>query len=939
MISTHRSFSTEGGLNAKRRQQRPLPCRAATKWSALAVGFAAWGLGEVAWAQGSPATTAPGTAGVTADPRKPVIVPPKLLYAPAPKPSAPPVSPDATAAEPQPSPEVLLKVTIAKDGSVDNAEVVTSGGLALDQQALSDAKQFVFTPAQRDGVAIPAAISYLYRVDSALSAASEEPSDPALDAAANTGILEGRLVIAGPDVPLAGTLVTITDGAGTVREAYTDADGRFVASNLSAGQYTVEAKSAGFNSLSVTEDVVAGEATNVLYRITEVSEGIEVVVLGEKLPREVTRRTLERREISKVPGTGGDALRAIQSLPGVARPPGLAGLLIVRGSSPQDTNYFFDGALVPIVYHFGGLSSVVPTEMLDRLDFYPGNFSTRFGRVTGGTIDVGLRSPNTSCNADYGRRLPEGEDPKDCYHALVQADLIDTRVLVQGPIADDWSFAIGGRRSWVDTWLKPVLESAGAGVTTAPVYYDYQAFVEYKPNKRQKLRFQFYGSSDALEVLINNPSAQEAAFSGSLQFSTGFYRGQVVYQHQLTRELELNSTLAIGRDMLGFGIGPVEFSLDTYPVTMRTEFGWNLFPGFKLNTGLDMWAGPFDVFVRAPLPPAEGEPDGGPVTGKPLLETSDSGEIFRPGWYAEAEIQPTERLLLVPGLRIDYARDSGHADIGPRLTGRYLLRGAPSDVDADGNKALKTSLKGGLGYFYKPPEFQQTNDVFGTPNLQSNRALHASVGVEQGLTEQVDLSVEGYLKELDRQVVPGVTTQYTNLGTGRVIGAEMLLKYKADARFFGWVAYTISKSTRKNGPDEEEYRFQFDQTHNLIMLGSYRLGDGWEIGARFRVVSGNMDTPVTRFPGLPGFYVDPSGSYTPLQGKQNSERLPLFHQLDVRLERTWQFADWRLLAYLDVWNAYNNAAVEAYQYNFDFSSRAPQTGLPILPSLGLRGEF
>lgn len=937
MISKHQGSSTQGSSVRRRTTAGPLGGMFGAL-PALTFGLVSWlGSADARAQEQAPPAAAPGA--VSAEPPKPVIVPPKLVYAPEPKPLAPPPAPaDGGPVTAAPS-EVLLKVTIAKDGSVSAAEVVTSAGPELDAQALSEAKQFVFTPAQRDGVAIPAAISYLYRANatpgSAQGAAEAEP----VEASATTGILEGRLLIAGPDVPLAGTLIKITDASGAVREAYTDADGRFVAVELAPGEYTVRAESAGFQPLSVTEAVLAGEATSVVYRISEISEGIEVVVLGEKLPREVTRRTLERREISKVPGTGGDALRAIQSLPGVARPPGLAGLLIVRGSSPQDTNYFFDGALVPIVYHFGGLSSVVPTEMLDRLDFYPGNFSTRFGRVTGGTIDVGLRSPNTSCNADYGRRLPEGEDPKDCYHALVQADLIDTRVLIQGPIAKDWSFALGGRRSWVDTWLKPVLESAGAGVTTAPVYYDYQAFVEYKPNKRQKLRFQFYGSSDALEVLINNPSAQEAAFSGSLQFSTGFYRAQVVYQHQLTQNLELNTTLAIGQDRIGFGLGPVKFDLDTYPVLMRTEFGWNVMPGFKLNTGIDMWAAPFNVFVRAPLPPPAGQPDTGTITGKPLLETSDKGETFRPGWYAEAELQPTERLLLVPGLRIDYARDSGQTDIGPRITGRYLLNGAPSDTDADGNKPRVTALKGGLGYFYKPPEFQQTNEVFGTPNLQSNRALHASLGVDQGITDQIDVSVEGYLKELDRQVVSGINPQYTNLGTGRVIGAEMLLKYKPDTRFFGWIAYTISKSTRKNGPGEEEYRFQFDQTHNLIMLGSYRLGDGWEIGARFRVVSGSMVTPVAQYPALPALLAGLSASYSPLEGKPFSERLPLFHQLDVRLERTWQFADWRLLAYLDVWNAYNNPAVEGYQYNFDFSSRAPQTGLPILPSVGLRGEF
>jgi hypothetical protein len=81
------------------------------------------------------------------------------------------------------------------------------------------------------------------------------------------------------------------------------------------------------------------------------------------------------------------------------------------------------------------------------------------------------------------------------------------------------------------------------------------------------------------------------------------------------------------------------------------------------------------------------------------------------------------------------------------------------------------------------------------------------------------------------------------------------------------------------------------------------------------------------------------GVAVPRQGEPFSERLPMFHQLDVRIEKNWQFRDWRLMTYLDVWNAYNNAAVEGIQYNYDFTQQAPQTGLPIVPSLGLRGEF
>src|SRR5207253_1939564 len=83
-------------------------------------------------------------------------------------------------------------------------------------------------------------------------------------------------------------------------------------------------------------------------------------------PYEGTRRTIERREIERIPGTNGDALRSIQNLPGVARPPGIFGALLIRGSGPQDTQTFIDGIYVPIIYHFGGLSSVVPTELLSK---------------------------------------------------------------------------------------------------------------------------------------------------------------------------------------------------------------------------------------------------------------------------------------------------------------------------------------------------------------------------------------------------------------------------------------------------------------------------------------------------------------------------------------------------------------------------------------------
>ncbi len=50
----------------------------------------------------------------------------------------------------------------------------------------------------------------------------------------------------------------------------------------------------------------------------------------------------------------------------------------------------------------------------------------------------------------------------------------------------------------------------------------------------------------------------------------------------------------------------------------------------------------------------------------------------------------------------------------------------------------------------------------------------------------------------------------------------MLLKYKPDDRFFGWAAYTLSRSVRTDGPGEEEHPTPWDQTHVLTVLGNCR---------------------------------------------------------------------------------------------------------------------
>lgn len=797
---------------------------------------------------------------------------------------------------------VSLILELDATGAVTKATVEAPAGHGFDEAAIAAAEKLTFEPARRNSVAIAAKIKHRYVF-------SPPPSR-----------LVGKALAATSDKPLAGASVILRAADGTERATAVEENGAWAFANLPPGNYRITIAASGFKTQTIEQDVAPGEEVkNVLRLSPDVvapgpavqatapdDEEEEIRVKGVRPAREVTRRTLERREMNRIPGTNGDALRSLQNLPGVARPPALLGLLIVRGSAPQDTSVFVDGTLVPLVYHFGGLSSVVPTEMLEKIDFYPGNFSAQYGRAMGGIVDVGIRDPR-----------------KDKLHGMAQVDFIDARVLAEGPIVKNsgWSFAVAGRRSYVDVWLKPVLVAAGTGVTTAPVYYDYQAMVAKDFNKNTSLRMLFFGSDDKLDILIKTANATDPALAGGISAHTGFWRLQGRFKSKLGKDTDFRLMAAVGEDFIDFSLGDNFFTLRSHPITTRAELAQKIAPGVTANVGLDMLYAPYDVHVRFPPMPRPGEAPSGPGLSRPPLETTDNGAVYQPALFTEFEITPWRGARLVPGARLDYAKSTKAFDLAPRVIARQdLTTGFP-----------RTTAKGGAGVFFQPPQPVETNLVFGQKGLTSNRAIHYDVGVEQEITRNVNISIEGFYKQFDHLVVPRLGNQ----GRGHAYGIETLLRYTPDARFFGWVAYTISRSVRQDTPSSPVNLIQFDQTHILTVLGSYRLGRGWEIGGRFRLVSGSLYTPRAY-----GFTDENAGANLALQSYPPlGERLPMFHQLDIRLDKTWTFTSWKFGFYADVQNVYNRANAEGVSNNYNNTQRIYASGLPILPSLGIRGEF
>lgn len=629
----------------------------------------------------------------------------------------------------------------------------------------------------------------------------------------------------------------------------------------------------------------------------------------EAPPREVTRRSVDAEVVQSMPGTRGDALRAIEIMPGVARTSLGQGDPILRGAAAGESQVFLDGIPVPFMFHFGGLTSFMSSRLVEKLDVYPGNFSARYGRAVGGVIDITSRDPHP-----------------DRLHSVVDLNLIDSSAFVEAPLSRDLGVAAAVRRSNIDFVFKHFVPKDTYSVVAAPTYFDYQAMVSYRLSSATRLRLLGYGSRDALSLFFANASDDDPGLSGSIRGKVAFNRVAVELKHRGDRGVSGFANVTAGRISLLQRVGESDQLLSANELYGRAEASFELQRALRLTAGSDFFGWFLDGKYRGPQP---GSGEGDPTINDALaaqrsitIQKNDYA-VPMPALYLELGIRPLPALLLSPGVRLDYYGQIKDVSVDPRLALRYEL----SD---------STALKGGVGYFSQPPLSWQSLPGIGNPELKHFRALQSSVGAEQKLGQHAKLTVEGFYKRVEDIVIGTENREaplFVNQGQGRILGAEVSAEAHFQHEGFAYLAYTLSRSERRR-PGEAYRLFDQDQTHVLSVAVSQGFGSGYRVGARFRLVSGNPTTPVTG-----ATYDVRSGVYVPSYGAINSERNPTFNQLDLRLEKAWTIGSGSLAAYLDVQNVYLAKNAEGYRYSFDYSKREAVSGVGLFPNLGLRGEL
>jgi hypothetical protein len=626
--------------------------------------------------------------------------------------------------------------------------------------------------------------------------------------------------------------------------------------------------------------------------------------------REITRQVIPAAEVAKIPGSQGDTIKAVLNLPGAARAPFGGGAVILRGSAPGDSRFFVEGQEIPTLYHFGGLRSTINPRFLEAVEFYPGNFAIDYGRATGGVIEVRLRDPAS-----------------DLVRGDASFSLYDFGASVEGPVGGGWSVGAAFHRSWIDTLLPLVIpDDANLSFDTAPRYYDYQ-FLAARQVGSQKLRLAWYGSMDKVILVFERPT-DDPKITGRLAARIMYHALQARLAGEVRPGLRHETSVQLTFQEFRTQFGPeFFFDLGVLSTALRSTWTLDVAPGLQARAGIDSDVAGVSIDLNVPQAPKEGEVQT-PISTSPTIGLSKSTSQRQPGAFADLRWEPGAGLTVVPGVRADYSSAIARWTVDPRLALRWQARPG-------------TTLKGGVGLYQQPPQPDESDETTGNADLLAPRAVHWSAGVEHRVLDGLDADVTGFYKRLDRLVVRNplnafdpAAPVYLSEGAGRVYGLEATLRAKFGERFFGWIAYTWQRAFRRDFPDRAERRFDFDQPHILTALGTWTFDPRWSAGARFRLVSGNPETPVS------GSVFDAaSGTFVPAYGAVNSGRLPAFWQLDLRADRTWTYRTWKLGLYLDVQNVTNRGNAEGYQYSYDYARRTPATGLPILPILGVNAEW
>jgi len=828
---------------------------------------------------------------------------------------------------------VLLDLLVTAEGRADSVLVARSLAPDLDAAAVAAVEQFVFSPAEVAGEAVPVYVQfeYTFSINEQTRHIQEYVNFQGVLREMGTRTpLEGAMVVASfpgddrggeLDVPWNAYLERIGGFHGQFLEegrlvTFADEQGRFAFKSLPPGVVVLTFPNSGYEAMEEQEKIHVEELVEVEYwaRRSAYNE-YEIVVYGRGEEKEVSRQSLSVTEVERIAGFGGDVIKSIQALPGVARPTMEdPGAIVIRGSGNYDTRFFLDGIDIPLLFHYGGLKSTYNSLALGSVDMYPGGFGTSFGNCIGGVVELRGRA---------GR--------KDKWHTVLDASMLDASFHTEGPLNDKFSLTLSARRSFIGEIMDAALSgSDDFNMAMAPYYWDVIGRLDYGQDTDHHLFATAFASKDKMSMVVSDAkegSAEVSEATDEISMDMRFSRYILGYNARLNDRMTNTLRAAYGRQSEeGHVFGEADWKGEGPLWQVRNIFAAEVTPYMTTVLGGELLRTPYEYSVKV---------DG--------WERSTESKTFGlQGAWANLELRPIPELLLIPGIRYDYYDHLDKDETSYRFNGRYQYH-------------PERTVTASLGTYNQHPQpiGQATDPVYGNPDLPPTKATHVTLGHEMRLNDRLSLKVEGYYntQELIPTPTDSLGLNFVPDTDARMYGIEFMLRHEPSDRFFGWISYSLGRAERRYdrrpstniGPDWDPDSWQLygmDQTHHIEAVGSWNLGRNWSFGTRIQYVSGVPMTPLLNYTsGMFEFDAD-TGEYQEVGGEYFSERMSPYFKTDLRVDKKWIKNKSIWSVYLDLQNAnyfiYNSP--EGYTYNYD-SSKRNEYGFIFMPTLGARVEF
>ena len=718
---------------------------------------------------------------------------------------------------------------------------------------------------------------------------------------------------------------------GTASNAY-----GFYSLTVSEGTYTIITRYMGYTPFS--QQVVMKQ--NVKLNIELLEKGVEqkaVVVTGEKKDENIKEiqmgmEKLDVKSIQDIPVLFGekDVIKTVQLLPGVkSGGDGNTGFY-VRGGAADQNLILLDEANVYSASHFLGFFSVFNSDAIKDVTLFKGEMPSEYGGRLSSVLDIKMKDGNAK---DFGVNGGIG--------------LIASRLSVEGPIVSDkGSFSISGRRTYLDLFLKL---SSDSSVNRVRLYfYDLNAKANYQLGENDRIYLSGYFGKDVL------------GFGNTFGIDWGNTTATFRWNHLFNEKMFSNTSLiystydyTVIANINGNNLNLISKIKDE-GVKQDFQYFFDSENGVKFG---------LNSIYHAIVP--------GTATFADSAQTSTLELTNKYSW--ENAFYISHDYKLSPIISVQYGvRFSFFSVLGPGVFYTYDNKGDRVDSLAYGSgKFIKTyfnieprialnyilddesSLKASYGrttqnlHLLSTSTTSNPTDMWipNSNNVQPEIADQVSLGYFRNFEDNsYEFSAETYYKLLRNQIdykngaEIGVNENVESqllFGSGRAYGLELFLKKKY-GRLNGWIGYTLSRTELKfaeinNG---NYYPAHQDRTHDISVVGIYKLSDKWTFSATWVYYTGNAVT-------------FPSGKYRILEynevnyfTERNGYRMPAYHRLD--LGATWQGerSSWTFSLY----NAYGRENAYSIRFQKDpndpTKTQAVQTALfKFVPSITYNFRF